>query len=620
MNSELSHLPENIDFETIFNLSPTGIVILDLNGIVVGLNNQICTWLEYKREDILGKNLLMLRSITKSSKMVILEKLSQRLDGEPVEPYEIQFRTKRGNRRLGWVTETAVKDKNGNLDCILVVISDITVMRHGGMDDGIMQYGNIYQAIFDHSAIGIMIGDEEEKIVSWNDYAQELLGMEKNDLKDKPIRSLYPKDEWEKMKSLNIRKEDRRQDLTVKMYKKNGTLIDVDISISALKDSDGNVKGSIGVLKNITKRKSAEKEATKANELYKTIFENSAVGITIVDQNDKVISWNKFAEQLLTRTGDQFHNLNVRELYPSDQWQLLKEKNIREKGIQEHFETKMIKGDGKTVDVDISITVLKEEDNNTVAGAIGIFRDITERKKIQEELELANKMKNDFMSMVSHELRTPLTSINGSLGIVLEGSTGELNEEQKEFLTTAHRNVQRLDILIGDVLLYQRLLSGRAEFSFEENDINALIEVIKNDFIRFADEKKIEMILNLTPELPVIHFDKSKISKVLTDLIDNALKFTESGSVTITSKQAQNDVVISVKDTGIGIKHEDTAKVFDSFSQLKTGSKRKPGSTGLGLAIARSIVENHEGRIWVDSKEGEGSDFQFTIPLKMRDL
>jgi len=240
--------------------------------------------------------------------------------------------------------------------------------------------------------------------------------------------------------------------------------------------------------------------------------------------------------------------------------------------------------------------------------------------ELVESNEVLKKMyaiKSDFTSMVSHELRTPLTAIKEGIEIVLDGVVGEINAEQKDFLEMAKRNVARLKRLIDDVLDFSKLESKKLEFKMEGGNINdAINETIESQKL-VAEEKGIYLKAELESHLPRMKFDSDRIIQVLTNLITNALKFTESGGISIISTyqpQEQNIKVI-VRDTGPGMKEEDLSKLFEKFQQLGGMNQRKTGGSGLGLAISKEIVTQHRGKIWVESELGKGSDFIFTIPI-----
>ncbi|MCX5706643.1 MAG: HAMP domain-containing sensor histidine kinase [Candidatus Omnitrophica bacterium] len=193
-----------------------------------------------------------------------------------------------------------------------------------------------------------------------------------------------------------------------------------------------------------------------------------------------------------------------------------------------------------------------------------------------------------------------------------------MNEEQKEFLDVAKRNVDRLARLINDVLDFQKLESGKMVFNTQENDMNSVVREIVKNMMPVSNKKGLGLILALDDKLPLVRFDRDKIIQVLTNLVNNALKFTEKGNVTIATSLGDNIIRVSVKDTGPGIKKEDLPRLFRQFEQLDKSSERKTSGTGLGLAISKEIIEKHKGKIWADSEPGKGTTFSFVLPVKER--
>jgi signal transduction histidine kinase len=239
---------------------------------------------------------------------------------------------------------------------------------------------------------------------------------------------------------------------------------------------------------------------------------------------------------------------------------------------------------------------------------------LRELKESNEKLKEAAKAKSAFTSMVSHELRTPLGALKESVSQILEGILGPISEGQKNFLEIAKRNVDRLARLINEVLDFQTLETGKMVFKMQDNDINEVVKETKETMNIVAKEKGLDFTLNLDENLPKVRFDRDKISQVLTNIVNNSLKLTEKGSVTITTSRGENIIQVSVKDTGPGIKEEDMPRLFQQYEQLE----RKVGGTGLGLAISLEIIKAHNGKIWAESKFGQGTTMHFLLPIEER--
>ncbi|MDD5629151.1 MAG: HAMP domain-containing sensor histidine kinase, partial [Elusimicrobia bacterium] len=235
-----------------------------------------------------------------------------------------------------------------------------------------------------------------------------------------------------------------------------------------------------------------------------------------------------------------------------------------------------------------------------------------ERLRAEEKAREAAEIKVKFVNVVAHELRAPLTCIKLGIDSVLDGSEGTPSEGQRDCLTIAKRNVDRLARLINDVLDFQKLDSGRMPFFKKPTDINALVAETAQAFAPVAQAKGLELALDLAEGLPLVDCDKDKIAQVVVNLLNNAVKFSERGEVTIRSGLHDGQVRVAVQDEGPGIKKEDLDALFKSFSQITSISAKKEGS-GLGLAISRSIIENHGGNIGLDSRHG--TTFFFTLPV-----
>ncbi len=215
--------------------------------------------------------------------------------------------------------------------------------------------------------------------------------------------------------------------------------------------------------------------------------------------------------------------------------------------------------------------------------------------------------------MVSHELRTPLTAIKEAVDVVADGTAGEVNKTQADFLTLAKRNVDRLHRLINDTLDFSKLERGEFNIEFGPRDLNALVAETVAQQRLAAGKQGLRLELALDGRLPPVRMDPDRISQVLTNLIGNAIRYGESGWIEVVTTRSGDEVVVRIQDTGPGIPEDKLNNIFDAFVQLSTGPGRRSGGTGLGLAICKKIIELHGGRIWVESEVGEGSAFSFSL-------
>ncbi|MCE5340059.1 MAG: PAS domain-containing sensor histidine kinase [Planctomycetaceae bacterium] len=244
------------------------------------------------------------------------------------------------------------------------------------------------------------------------------------------------------------------------------------------------------------------------------------------------------------------------------------------------------------------------------------INDITARKIAEEKAVESMKLKQQFISTVSHELRTPLTAIREGLNVVLEGVAGKLKSKQREFLELSKRNVDRLSALINDVLDFQKLESGRMSFDFARADMAETIKEAADTMQLMAKNFKVELSVEIEPQVGTAVFDRNKMIQVFTNLLSNSIKFTPAGGkVSIVTKLFNDTVAITVSDNGMGIPKEDLPKVFERFYRVQRPGKEIAG-TGLGLPIVAQIVERHNGTISVESELNKGTSFTVSLPLK----
>jgi signal transduction histidine kinase len=272
----------------------------------------------------------------------------------------------------------------------------------------------------------------------------------------------------------------------------------------------------------------------------------------------------------------------------------------------------------RTKEVDKKI---KESEEARIA-TLNILDDVEktrkELEKTYKELKTMDRMKAEFMNVAAHELKTPLIPIVGYIDLLLKGDLGKINDKQMESLKTIQRNTTRLQRLIQDILDITKLESKVMKFDMKNIQIGDLVKDVANGMKISAEEKNIKMLVNIQTPLPLIYGDAQRLVQVLGDLIGNAIKFTDTGSITVEAKREKNFIKVSVTDTGIGIDKDFMPKLFQKFQQADTSAKRKFGGTGLGLAICKEIIEYHKGRIWTETKPGKGSTFIFVLPIKRR--
>jgi PAS domain S-box-containing protein len=371
-------------------------------------------------------------------------------------------------------------------------------------------------------------------------------------------------------------------------------------------------------------------------DLYKTVFENSAVAITVTDKNEKIIIWNNYAENLLGMNKEELYMKPVKTFYPPEEWKKIRRQNIRQKGMQHHLETKILRKNNEPLDVDISLSVLKDDDEN-ITGSIGIIKDISERKQAEGELKKAHdllntinkdlerkikkrtaeverllRQKDEFISQLGHDLKTPLAPLINLLPIVLEK---EKNPKSKERLKVSIQCISYIRDLVIKNLDLAKLNSLDTNFNFEEITLSSEVKHIVESNQLLFQESNIN-VENKIDENIIVNVDKLRFMELLNNLLTNAIKYTpDGGTVSIDAENEKDTIKVSIRDSGIGLTKEQIEHIFDEFYKVDK-ARHDLDSSGLGLAICKRIVEKHGGRMWVESPgKGKGSTFYFTLKI-----
>lgn len=384
----------------------------------------------------------------------------------------------------------------------------------------------------------------------------------------------------------------------------------------------------------LTEQVLAGQEANnRANAAHKTsvleletIFRTSLVGIVLV-RNGLIVNANKRMCEMFGYDQDEMINSDVRRLFSGRRTfrrfvrrhlHLLMDSNI------EQVEYDLKKKNGVLIPCTLSGKAIDR--SNLAQGTVWVIEDVSRRKAAEQELkhareaaEAASLAKGQFLANMSHEIRTPMNGIIGLTNILLRH---DIPDGQREYLVLIRRSGIRLMTIINDILDFSKLEAGRFELDQRLFSLRGMLREVVQPMEPTARRKRVQLKLTVDPTVPdILHGDQTKVMQVLTNLIDNSLKFTDKGSVNVEVRLEKQDhsspqtVLFKVADTGIGIAPAYHPKVFESFSQADASHNRKFGGTGLGLSISKGLVVLMGGQIWFDSEPGKGTNFYFTLPL-----
>jgi PAS domain S-box-containing protein len=356
------------------------------------------------------------------------------------------------------------------------------------------------------------------------------------------------------------------------------------------------------------------------------IFRSMSDGVIVLDADDRIVDLNPVAEGIVDCPASEAIGEPAQQVL--SRWPDLVERYGR---IAETH-TEIAVGEGVVRRCfDLRISPLRDW-RRRLTGRLIVLRDITARKSMEEELqtakeaaETANQAKNEFITLVAHELRSPMSAIEGSASLLAEQEVGPITEEQAEFLDIIESNISRMSTLVSDLNDISLIESGRLHLLMDLVSLAEIVnEVVRSNRVQIR-RKHLRLNLDISPDLPPVWGDRHRLEQVLTNIVVNAWKFTpEGGEITIRAKcdsdglddRGTTEVIhVSVADTGLGIDPRDQAKIFQKYFRAGTKQAREIPGTGLGLSLAKDIVEMQGGKIWFESEYREGTTFHFTVPL-----
>jgi PAS domain S-box-containing protein len=486
---------------------------------------------------------------------------------------------------------------------------------------------NYLRTIINSSLDGIMVVDENGRFEFGNDSTFIILGWPEKELIGQFFMKVIPDDSTDFMlERWNEIQNGIEKPYEIKIKTKKGEIKNIFVS-NAQTEINGKWKYVV-VFKDISYNKKLEQQLKQSEERYRDLFDNADDPMYTIDTSGYFQSMNNSGLQILGATKEEIIGSHMSSLLTQESYSIALEILNNQISCQPHEQPiilEIICKNGEHHWGEFRTRIIRDGDK--IIGVHGIGRDITKKKKLgeqlkeyheklkisYEELKETEKLKNEFISNITHELMTPLTSIKGYSELLYNDVIDTSSYKQKRSLEVILRNSDRLISRIKDLLDVASLENDEIHFNPCSVSINEIITESIQDLKPILQTKEIDVI-NDTAMPSSVCGDKEKLIQVITNILSNAIKFTpDKGKIIITAREDEDEIKISINDTGIGIPDDKLERIFDRFYQVDSSSSRKYGGFGLGLSICKTIIEKHNGLIWAESN-GNGSTFNIVLP------
>lgn len=609
-------------FRTIFETANEGICIVDKDENITDVNLKFCEMLGCEKEAIIGLNFDNTFVHPDERDKALVEK-SKRINGHS-GIFERRLIRKDGSIIWVKVSATGIFDENGNYVGSFAFFTDITEQKK--LQEELRKSEEQFRLIWENSRDGMRLTDEDGNVILVNQAFCEMVGLSKSDIEGKTMADIYlpqNKDIILQKHRIRFATGDIKEHFESEVTLFDGRKVWFEVSNSFIQIN--NKKYLLGIFRDITERKKLEVELIRSEKQFRMIWEKSNEGMILVDKKGKIRLVNPALCNLVGLNEDELINQSIGIVFSEEKRDEITKIHL-EKLMTENFENKF-EGmaelrNGKTISFEATFSKIEIEGETLF---LAIIRDITERKKLideliraKEEAEEANRLKSGFISMMSHEIRTPLNVILGFTNVLKENFINKQEDpDTPKYFEAIDKSGKRLLNTINQILDISRIEAGEFELHFKQIDLNEKVIDSIQQIKVLADQKNINFNLSLDGDIPLLMLDEYCIDGILINLINNAVKFSSENSCIDIGTALENEkAIFRIRDYGIGMSDEYLKHLFQPFSQEEVGYGRPYEGTGLGLALTKKFVELMKGEIKVWSKKGEGTEFKVCFPVR----
>jgi PAS domain S-box-containing protein len=587
--------------------APDPVFVSDLEGKILQANRAVSKLLGFRPDELIEQSLS--RFISPEETREFTAALREVVAKGVTRDARLNPRSASGEVIPTTLNASALRDLDGR------VIGAIGILRDMRELDKARAYA---ESLIKNAPDPVFVSDLEGKILQANDAVSQLLGFRPDELIEQSLSKFISSEETREFTAAlrEVVANGSTRDARLNPRSASGEVIPTTMNASALRDATGTVIGAIGILRDM-------RELDKARAYAESLIKNAPDPVFVSDLEGKILQANDAVSELLGFRADELIEQSLsRFISPEETREFTAAlREVVAKGVTRDARLNPRSASGDTIPTTLNASALRDPDGRVI-GAIGILRDMRELDKAREAAEIANRAKSQFLANMSHELRTPLNAIILYTELLRDEATDRKLDDFLPDLKKIHGAAKHLLALINDVLDLSRIESGKLELHPETFDVEAMVRDVVTTIEPLAQKNANALEVHCPQGIGTMQADPTKVRQSLFNLLSNACKFTEGGTVRLeVGREGPGGdwFLFRVIDTGIGMTPEHLGKLFKPFSQIDPSATRRFGGSGLGLAITRHFCQAMGGDIGVESKPGVGSTFTIRLPAAVRD-